>query len=108
MSDERERGKELATILSSDDNFIREINSKKNSKEKIKYLACFLRDNGLLTEQNPLTMLSVSMCAYTLETQYKIDVGCGDWKMNTDEDFLKEVPNGISRITPIYNQEKKK
>jgi len=108
MSNERERGKELANILSSNDVFVKEINTKKGSQEKTKYLMCFLRDNKLFTEQNPLTTLSVSMCAYTLETKYKIDIGCGDWKLATDEDFLKTNENGLARMIPVYSQGKKR
>jgi predicted patatin/cPLA2 family phospholipase len=109
MANERERGKELAKILSSDNNFVKEINEKKSSKEKTKYLISFLRDRKLFTEQNPLTILSLSMCAYTLETEYKIDMKCGDWKLNTDEEFLKETDEeGLARMLPVYNSKGKK
>ena len=109
MADEREKGKELAKILSSDNNFVKEINEKKIPIEKTKYLISFLRDRRLFTEQNPLTILSLSMCVYTLETEYKIDMKCGDWELNTDEEFLREMDEeGLARITPGYNSKGKK
>lgn len=110
MAYERERGKELASIVASDKNFVKELENVKG--KKLPQLISYLAEKNLFTTQNPLTTLSLGMCVYTLETKYKVDMGCGDWKLTTDEEFLREMDkrgrDGLAEITPGSNIKKLK
>jgi hypothetical protein len=50
----------------------------------------YLHENGRFSKESPLTQLGRFMCVYLLETEYHIDMGCGDWKMETDLGYMKK------------------
>ena len=92
VATEKRKGRKLADAIQADEVAARRLEEMESQEEQNKFFAEYAEAMGLHTYEDPVSILAMNLCSYTLEVKYNVNTGICSWMdMGLQEMYRKNM-----------------
>ena len=86
---EKRKGRKLADAIQTDEVAVQRLEKMESQEEQNRFFAEYAETMGLHTPEDPVSILAMNLCSYTLEVKYNVITGICSWMVPELQDMYR-------------------